>query len=170
MTSLRWIVVPLFLASAGAADAQAGEDERRHEWTFDATVLSATLGYAWGSGRGDFTGVEVGAGPEVASLAVVSGDFASSNVDDRVIDIVHAAVFERFARHSTHVDLGLRGSVFVHPHSDDFSAGAFLGGYVAPFVGGRTVKVGPRVALGFFNEVGSDFGISITPLTVRLVF
>jgi hypothetical protein len=70
-------------------------------------------------------------------------------------------------------DLGVRAAGDVHAAqvASEATPGAFLGGYIAPMWGGRHFRVGPRVQAGaYWSSSRPSFGISVTPLTARLLF
>ena len=96
-------------------------------------------------------------------------------VDTELIEILHAGVFQRWASPDRiSADVGARASVFVHFDSSDDDPGIplFVGLYANAMVGGRRLKVGPRLLVGMFSEGSSarELGVYLVPLSGRLSF
>ena len=155
----------LALLLPGAAGA-------RGPWTLEANALSLSLGHAWPSGPSRYIGVDAGVGVDALTF-MVAGRSTEDDLSgaDRPGDVLHLDVFYRSEpSHRFQLDVGARGSFYVQLSASDFVGGAFVGAYMEPMWGGRNVKVGPRVAAGIFTEEKSEFGVTVSPLNVRVIF
>jgi hypothetical protein len=89
-------------------------------------------------------------------------------------EIVHFELFERLEPLGRwQYDLGVRAAGDLHSAqvASEATPGGFVGGYIAPMWGGRHFRVGPRFQAGaYWSSPRPAFGISVTPITARLVF
>jgi hypothetical protein len=95
--------------------------------------------------------------------------------DKELTELVHLALFRRgVASERWSWDVGARASVLFHydTSDDDPAFPTFLGGYANLLVGGRRVRVGPRLLVGVFAEAGGarEFGVYLVPLAGRISF
>lgn len=152
----------------------------------DVDVLGGAMSYARATGPGRYWGVQAGIGGAFLSRMLLSGrHFADEDGpsyqprdgarDKELFEILHAGVFRRWAPADRFAaDAGARASVFVHFDSSDDDPGIpfFLGFYGSAMVGGRRLKVGPRLLVGMFSEgsTAREFGVYFVPLSGRLSF
>jgi hypothetical protein len=140
--------------------------------SLDTDVLGGALSYARAEGPGRYRGVEAGIGDAFLHGGLVSGRHFE---DTELFELLHAAVFRRWVPSDRlSADVGARASVFVHVHASGDGPGLplFAGVYANAMVGGRRLKVGPRVLVGMFSEGSSarGFGVYLVPLSVRFSF
>jgi hypothetical protein len=154
--------------------------------SLDVDVLGGALSYARARGPGRYRGLEVGLGGAFLNRMLLSGEhFADEDgpsyqprdgaVNKDLFEILHAGVFRRWVRsEQVSADVGARASVFVHFDSSDDDPGIplFLGLYANAMVGGRRLKVGPRILVGLFWEgsLAREFGVYLVPLSGRFSF
>ncbi|HSG49772.1 MAG TPA: hypothetical protein VLA43_18255 [Longimicrobiales bacterium] len=169
---------------AGPAGAQRRQPDT--VLALDVDVLGGSLSYARATGPGRYWGVAAGVGGAFLSRMLLSGrHFAHEDgpsyqprdgaVDKALFEILHAGVFRRWAPSDRfNADAGARASVFVHFDSSDDDPGIplFVGLYGGAMVGGRRLKVGPRLLVGMFSEgsTAREFGVYFVPLSGRLSF
>jgi hypothetical protein len=184
----RWAVVALFLALLAPGPPPASAQRRQPDTTLslDLDVLGGTVGYARARGPGRYWGLEAGVGGAFVNRMLLAGrHFAhedgpsyeprDGSVDKELVEILHAGVFRRWVRSPrVSADVGARASMFVHYDSsdDDVALPIFVGLYANAMVGGRRLRVGPRILAGMFSEGGStrEFGLYLVPLSARFSF
>lgn len=154
--------------------------------SLDVDVLGGALNYARATGPGRYWGLQAGIGGALLSRMLLAGrHFADEDgpsyqhrdgaVDKALFEILHAGAFRRWVPSDRFsADGGVRASVFVHFDSSDDDPGIplFVGLYGNAMMGGRRLKVGPRVLVGMFSEGSSarEFGVYFVPLSGRLSF
>lgn len=115
-----------------------------------------------------FIGIGAGGGLDYISMLGAGDHFSEGGI----FDILQVSLFTRYQSSDRwQVDLGLRGSVFLHDyHGDNFVGGYFLGGYINPMVGWRHFKVGFQLVAGRFSESKyQEFGIGFAPFTAQII-
>ena len=156
------------------------------EWTIDLSSLMVSPAIAWSVGRNWRVGAGIGIGDDLLSTMVVGGyhysepgwwsyDGRDGARDKRLFDILHAKAFARVELSMRwQLDIGIHGSVFLHFDSsdDDPGGGASVTVYALPMYGWRHVKLGPRIAIGYFGgcQDRSEFGVKVSPLIFRVDF
>lgn len=184
---LRAVALTMLAAwLARAAPTLAQDHQPSSMISVDVDVLGASVGFLHAQAPGRYLGLEAGIGGSFLSRMLLSGrhfaDAAGPSYESRdgsedkeLFEVLHAGLFRRWVRSEhTSVDAGARASVFVHFDSSDDDPGVplFLGGYANFMVGGRHVKVGPRLLVGLFWErsLSGEFGIYLVPLSGRITF
>ncbi len=166
--------------------SQGAVDQTGIQWTIDLAALMISPGVAWSIGPDWRVGAGIGIGDDLLGFMAVGGYHYSEpnwwSYEDRdgatdkdLFDILHIKVFARVEpRTRWHLDIGLHGSVFLHGDSsdDDFGSGVSVAAYALPMYGWRNVKIGPRIAMGYFRGChdASEFGVKVSPLILRIVF
>ncbi|HXF59781.1 MAG TPA: hypothetical protein VN539_08145 [Candidatus Saccharimonadales bacterium] len=142
------------------------------QWTLTAAPLSLSLGHAWQTGPTHSVGLDVGAGVDALTFMVVGRSSEQQRSDeDRPADVIHLEIFSRSEPSGGfQLDVGARGSIYLQASSNDLNGGVFAGAYMEPMWGGRNVKVGPRLAAGVFTEDRAQFGVTVAPLNIRIIF
>ncbi len=156
---------------------------RVHYFTLDVGAVSLAPGYALRLGGHAFVGLRVGLGPDALNYMIVAGSHFAEGPsyepkdeygNERLLEILHLDIYVRLAPSAAwHIDVGVRGSAFLHwdDSDDDPGGGLFFGAVFRPMWGGRKFKVGPRFILGSFSEPRrSEFGVNVAPVTISLTF
>ena len=180
-------VSALFLETgASSAAVEDLSSNSGAEWTVDLSALMVSPAIAWSVGPNWRVGAGGGLGDDFLSTMVVGGyhysepglwsyDGHDGAKDKKLFDILHAKVFARAGLSMRwQLDIGLQGSVFLHFDSsdDDPGGGASVTVYALPMYGWRRIKIGPRIAMGYFGgcDDRSEFGVKISPLIIRWDF
>jgi hypothetical protein len=165
MALVRTALLGALLLLPGAALASG-------QWTLEANPLSLSLGHAWRTDPTHSVGLDVGAGVDALTFMVAGRSSERQYSDkDRPADVLHLGVFYRSEpSRGFSIDVGARGSFYVQVNASDLTGGVFAGAYMEPMWGGRDVKVGPRIAAGVFAEDKAQFGVTVTPLNLRIIF
>ncbi|MBN1163720.1 MAG: hypothetical protein JXB45_04025 [Candidatus Krumholzibacteriota bacterium] len=156
------------------------------EWNIDLAALMVSPGIAWPVGPHWHVGTGIGVGDDMLGFMAVGGNHYSEpdwwSYENRdgatnkdLFDILHVKVFARnkpFTRWQ--LDIGLHGSVFLHWDSsdDDPGSGVSVAAYALPTYGWRHIKIGARIAVGYFRgcQDASEFGVKVSPLILRVAF
>jgi hypothetical protein len=159
----------VLMCSATGRRLEAQQPDPRSQLTLDASVLAGGISYARTTSSHKVVGVGAGVGNEF-NIRLVPGDSWLK----KSAEVGHVDVFQRFAPPGRwRYDLGVKVAVDVHTEriASEPLVGAFLGGFVAPMWGGRHFQIGPRLQAGtFWSSASPAFGISVTPITARLLF
>ena len=175
MRSAAMLLVGLAVSPINQAIAQAEAQElsenenRRHQIVIHGDLLAGSLSYARFVGDRWLVGGGAGIGFSILTLSAVGGDHFS---EGRMIELVPVFLFVRYQSGGAfQMDVGIRRSATAHAAFGSFGGATFIGGYVAPFIGDRRVKIGFRVLAGRFSEtqIPTEFGATISP-TFRIVF
>ena len=178
------------LAILALAPAVAAQQRRQPDTVLSLEVdwMGGSVSLARAGGSGAYWGGEAGVGGGFSNRMLLSGrHFSDANgpsyeprdgyEDKELIEILHLAAFRRGVKSEAMTwDVGARASVFVHNDTsdDDPAFPLFLGGYANLMVGNRWVKVGPRILVGMFSEVGGaparELGVYLVPLAGRISF
>jgi len=163
------ILVFLLVSSTSGRQLAAQEPAPRSRLTFDASVLAGGLSYARTTSSHKLVGIGAGVGNEFNIRLVPDESWRK-----KTAEVGHVELFERFEPPGRwQYDLGVKAAVDVHTEriASEPLVGGFLGGYIAPMWGGRHFQIGPRLQAGaFWSSPAPTFGISVTPLTARLLF
>lgn len=178
----------LLLAALVVAAPAAAQQRRQPDTVLSLEVdwLGGSVNYARARGPGAYWGGEAGVGGGFVNRMLLSGRHFSHEdgpsyesrdgyEDKELIELVHLALFRRgVVSERWSWDVGARASVLFHydTSDDDPAFPTFLGGYANLMVGGRRVKVGPRLLVGVFAEAGGarEFGVYLVPLAGRISF
>ncbi len=183
-------LLPLLLAALALAPGAHAQQRRQPGTVLSLEVdwMGGSVNYARAGGPGVYWGGEAGVGGGFTNRMLLSGRHFSHEdgpsyeardgyVDKELIEIIHLAAFRRgVGSERVAWDVGARASVFVHTDSsdDDPAFPLFVGGYANVMIGNRWVKVGPRLLVGVFSEVGGasarELGVYLVPLAGRVSF
>jgi hypothetical protein len=157
----------LLLASlADPASTQAPGDPRAVR--LEASWLAGSVTYSTRLADGWFAGGGLGGGIDALRL-VSDRDLFLGRTDQDYTELAHLVGFASWTP-SPHfrTDFGLRASVIIYGDAD-FSGTHFIGPYVAPAVGWRRLKAGPRLQAGLVRAGGVD-GVAVffKPIVVSL--
>lgn len=182
--------MPVFLALAAvlalAAPARAQQRQPDTVLSLEVDWLGGSVSYARARSPGAYWGGEVGVGGGFVSRMLLAGRHFSHEdgpsyetrdgyEDKELVEILHLAMFRRSVESERlSWDVGARASAFFHydTSDDDPAFPLFVGGYANLMVGGRWVKLGPRILVGVFSEGGAtrELGIYLVPLAGRISF
>jgi len=180
------ILVPLLGLALAVRPVSAQLRQPDTVLSLDADVLGGALSYARARGPGRYWGVEAGVGDAFLHGVLLSGRSSAHEdgpsaearggfVDKELFEILHAGIFRRWVPSDRmSADVGVRASVFVRDGAagNDPGLPLFAGVYANAMVGGRRLKVGPRLLAGIFSEgpTARAFGIYLVPLSARFGF
>lgn len=156
-------LVPAFLALLALLPASA---RAQRQLSLEANPFHGTIGYGWTTSPGWLLGVEVGIGfPQIdLTLAPAGGSF---------LDFAHIGLF---ARSRPAGPLAFDGRFQLGLAELDGCSGCVPGAFAAlsggAFIGGRNVKVGPRLTAGFIkdNRDPATFVLNLTPVAVLFTY
>ena len=173
MRALNIICLGCFLVSSQSWHQLAAQAPAlRNELTLEASILAGGLSYARMTSSDKLVGVGAGLGTEFDIRLVRGEKWGKTSTE-----LVHVETFARLETPGRwQYDFGLKAAADIHSQAvhgqsgseQDF--GGFLGGYIAPMWAWRQFRVGPRLQAGIFWSPHPSFGISVTPLTARLLF
>jgi hypothetical protein len=147
----------------------AQQPDPRGQVTLDAGLLASGLSYARVKSPDKLVGVGIGLGYEF-NVRLVQGEPWGA----KSTELGHIELFERRELPGRwQYDVGVRAAADLHSAqvASEATPGGFLGAYISPMWGGHHFRVGPRVQAGaYWSSARPSFGISVTPLTARLVF
>jgi hypothetical protein len=153
----------------------------------DLTIAGAAVGLAARTSDRTSVGVEVGAGGNWVNHMLLAGShFGGAGGNRNSLDeLAHATVFmrTRFSE-SQHLDLGVKGSAFLHfDSSDDDPGGGYFVGLNAKYnwLKWRRLELASEMDFGRYAEPGSgncisgcegvhEFGVNVAPILVRFTF
>jgi hypothetical protein len=165
----RSITLMIFLICASSSEQLAAQEATRQQVTLEASTLAAALGYGRVTSPAHLIGIGAGAGYEL-NIRLVHGEPRGR----KSAEVGHLELFERLKPPGPwQFDLGIKAALDFHAAqvASEAEPGGFFGGYIAPMWGGRHVRIGPRVQAGtYWSSSRPSFGLSITPLTARLLF
>jgi hypothetical protein len=167
-TALRAVgLILLATLLPGQASGQAPHDRRVVR--LEASYLAGAVSFATRVADGWFAGGGLGGG--VDALRIVSGSDLFFGDDQENHELAQLSGFASWTP-SPHLrtDVGLRASFIIYG-DDDFSGTTFVGAYLAPAVGWRHIKAGPRLQAGHVRVGGRD-GVAVffKPLVVSVTF
>ena len=172
MTRIALIAGALLALAPAAAHAQQDDApaQHRNQLTLDVSYAGATFGYARRTAPDQLLGWELGA----AGWWIAQEAFAGDHFDDG--DLIGLAHIDPFWRREYgdrfELDVGFRLAFALHSveAGDNGAVSLFAGPYVAPMVGWRSVKLGPRVHAVFAWEGGDarGLGVVVDPVTARV--
>jgi hypothetical protein len=153
----------------------------------DLAIVGAAVGVASRTSDRTSIGVEIGGGGNwVNYMLAASGHFGERGAkNSSVVELAHATVFVRthFSERQ-HLDLGVKGSAFLHfDSSDDDPGGGYFVGLNAKYrwARWRRITLASELDVGRHAEPGSgtcisgcggvqELGVSVAPLLVRFTF
>jgi hypothetical protein len=156
----------LLVSLSSAVSGQAPTDRRAIR--LEASDLSGAVSYSARVAGAWFVGGGLGGG--VDALRIVSGeDMFLGRAEDSYSEIAQLSAFASWTPSSYfRTDLGLRASVIIYGDAE-FSGTHFIGPYVAPAVGSRRIKIGPRLQAGLIRAGGVDgVAVFVKPLVVSV--
>lgn len=187
MPSFRFLagLVAIGLGSAPACLAQAAGDTTAplREFTFDVAPVGLNVGFAARASAHQSFGASLGIGGNWLNYMALGGShFAESNglsyeakdgsTNKSLYELARASVFVRtHFDQGRQLDVGLKGSAFLHSDSsdDDPGAGVFLGVNVTGtwWKTGR-VRLGSELDAGMYTEGHPELGINVAPILLRI--
>lgn len=156
-----------------------------HQVSIDLSFAGVSVGYAVRNSANTSFGASVGIGGNWLSYMAIAGrHFAEANGlsyeakdgagNKELIELLRASVFvRRELAAGRQLDLGLKGSAFLHSDSsdDDPGGGLFVGlNATAMWWKWNRVRVGSSLDAGMFTEGRPEFGINVAPVLVRVSF
>ena len=150
----------------------------------DLTIAGAAVGYAVRASERTSFGVEIGGGGNWVNYMLLGGDHFKQS-EGSLIELAHVTVFVRtHFSEAQHLDLGLKGSGFLHfdPSDDDPGGGYFVGlNAKYSWAKWRRINLASEIDIGRFAEPGSgtcisgcevvqEFGVNVAPILVRFTF
>jgi hypothetical protein len=160
------VFVLLLALRPDPAFTQAPGDQRAVR--LEASWLAGSATYSTRFADGWFAGGGLGGG--IDALRLVSGrDLFFGRTDQDYTELAHLIGLASWTP-SPHfrTDFGLRAAFIIYGDAD-FSGTHFVGPYVAPAVGWRRLKAGPRLQAGLVRVGGVD-GVAVffQPIVVSL--
>jgi hypothetical protein len=162
----------LMLSSDARNQLAAQEPAPRNQLTLDASILAGGFTYARLISSDRALGAGGGVGTEF-NIRMVHGEEWGKTTTE----LAHVEIFARRDTPSHwQYDLGVRAAADIHSQAvhgqsgSEQEFGGFFGGYIAPMWAWHALHIGPRVQAGVYWAPAPAFGVSITPLTVRLLF
>jgi hypothetical protein len=144
----------------------AGDLGAQRQLSLEVNPIHATIGYGWTTAPDRIVGVELGMG-------VPQLDRTLLPADEPLIDFIHLGVFVR-SQATPLVVLDGRAQLGL---AELYGARASLPGTFTAlsggaFVGGRHVRVGPRLTAGMVMEWGNPaaFVVNLTPIALLFTY
>ena len=171
------------LAQSSPADASTVLAPAR-EWSFDLAWAGLNVGYAVRNSDRTSFGASLGVGGNWLNYMALGGShFAESgglsyetkdgSTNKELLELARAGVFvRRHFEQGRQVDVGLKGSAFLHFDSsdDDPGGGVFVGMNVTTmWWRWRRVRLGSELDAGAYLENNrAEFGVNVAPVLLRL--
>ena len=152
---------------------------------FDLTFAGLDVGFATRTSGRQSIGASLGIGGNWWNNMVVGGShFAESGglsyetkdgfTSKELLEVLRASVFmRRELNGGRRVDVGLKASAFAHFDSSDDEPGGgyFVGANVtAMWLKWRKLRLGSELDVGRYAEHGSEFGVNVAPVLLRITF
>lgn len=148
--------------------AAPGHGQARRELTLDVRPFSADVSIAWPVTTGHLLGLTAGGGPDELNHTFTPEPTVTTDEFITLEQIVRVGSFYRYeSGRGYSLDVGLRAALGgVRGGSGSMNA---VGGlHVAPFYGGRWLRVGPRLFIGRSTEHDVDTIVHVEWITARL--
>jgi hypothetical protein len=171
------------LAQSSPADASTILAPAR-QWSFDLAAAGLNVGYALRNSDKTSFGASLGVGGNWLNYMALGGShFAESDglsyqakdgsTNKGLLELARAGVFvRRHFEQGRQVDVGLKGSAFLHSDSsdDDPGGGVFMGMNVtAMWWRWRQVRLGSELDAGAYMEPhAKEFGVNVAPVLLRI--
>jgi hypothetical protein len=174
----------LLFVSSSSALAQARSLVPDRQVHLDLAIAGAAVGLSVRASERTSFGVEVGGGGNWVNYMLLGGDHFKQS-ESSLIELAHVTVFVRtHFSEAQHLDLGLKGSGFLHfdPSDDDPGGGYFVGlNAKYSWAKWRRVNLASEMDIGRFAEPGTgncisgcegvqEFGVNFAPILVRFTF
>jgi hypothetical protein len=180
-----WVLLVVSSRPALAQESRPFVPEKQVH--LDLAIAGAAAGVAARTSDRTSIGVEVGGGGNwVNYLLAAGGHFGEGGAkNSSVVELAHATVFVRtHFSESRHLDLGVKGSAFLHfDSSDDDPGGGYFVGLNAKYSWGRwrRINLASELDVGRYAEPGGgtcisgcggvhELGVNVAPILVRLTF
>jgi hypothetical protein len=154
------------------------------QWHLDLAIAGVAVGFAARTSERTSFGVEIGAGGNwVNHLISDGGHFTEGGTrNSSLVELAHATMFMRTRFSETqHLDVGLKGSGFLHfDSSDDDPGGGYFVGLNAKYdwARWRRLHFASEMDIGRYAEPGNgtcisgcegvrELGVNVAPILVR---